>query len=95
MKQVSADDSEHFLFYFGSLAGDYRNLLQILLRKNDIEEAMAVSNTIDEIIADATKLLATASLEHKQSLEFLRNSCEEHQKQAKKEYRKIQRKNMK
>ena len=57
MKQVYADDSEHFLFYFGSLAGDYGNLLQILLRKNDIEEAMAVSNTIDEIIADATKLL--------------------------------------
>ena len=95
MKQVSADNNDQLCFVLGALAGDNNCLLQILLRKNDIEKAMAVSNTIDEIIADATKLLATASLEHKLSLEFLRNSCEEHQKQAKKEYRKIQRKNMK
>ena len=95
MKQLYADNNEQLSFVLGSLVGDYRNLLQILIRKNDIEEAMAVSNTIDEIIADATKLLPTASLESKQYLEFIRNSCEERQKQAKKEYRKTQRKNMK
>ena len=94
MQQVTIDIDQQY-FVSVHLANDNRWLLQILLRKNDIEEAMAVSNTIDEIIADGTKLMAKESLESKQSVELIRNSCEELQKQAKKEYRKIQRKNMK
>ena len=79
MKQVSASMDEK-LFILGCLAEDNKNLLVILLRKNEIEEAMAVSNTFDEIIAEATKLLATETLESNQNLEFQRKSCEEHQK---------------